>query len=61
MSCTCIKLINENAPHHDEDTLDQYLGDIVLKYIKKENPEEQSVWPCLIADVKSAIKPANYK
>jgi len=47
--------------HNSEGTLDQYIGDIILKYIKKEDPDEQSVWPCLIADFTSAIKPANYK
>jgi hypothetical protein len=30
--------------HNEENTLDQYIGEIILKYIKKENPEEQSVW-----------------
>lgn len=30
--------------HNGEGTLHQYIGDIVLKYIKKENPDDQSVW-----------------
>jgi hypothetical protein len=30
--------------HNSEGTLDQYIGDIILKYIKKEDPDEQSVW-----------------
>jgi len=30
--------------HNSEKTLDQYVGDIILKYIKKENPDDQSVW-----------------
>jgi len=30
--------------HNSENTLYQYIGDIVLGYIKKENPDEQSVW-----------------
>jgi len=47
--------------HNEENTLDQYVGEIILGHIKKENPDEQSVWPCLIADFTSAIKPANYK
>jgi hypothetical protein len=30
--------------HNGEGTLHQYIGDIVLKYIKKDNPDDQSVW-----------------
>jgi hypothetical protein len=30
--------------HNNGGTLDQYIGDIVLRYIKKQNPDEQSVW-----------------
>lgn len=30
--------------HNDKKTLDRYIGDIVVKYIKKEDPEDQSVW-----------------
>lgn len=30
--------------YNQENKLDQYIGEIILKYIKKENPEEQSVW-----------------
>ena len=43
-------LIRENRLYdyllhfNQQNTLDQYIGEIILKYIKKENPEEQSVW-----------------
>jgi len=30
--------------HTEEGSLDQYLGDIILKYVKKDNPDDQSVW-----------------
>jgi len=30
--------------HNDEGTLDHYIGDIILKYIKKDDPDYQSVW-----------------
>ena len=30
--------------YYQENMLDQYIGEIILKYIKKENPDDQSVW-----------------
>jgi len=38
------KLYDYLLHFNSENKLDQYIGDIILKYIKKENPEEQSVW-----------------
>ncbi len=38
------KLYDYLLHFNSESKLDQYIGDIILKYIKKENPEEQSVW-----------------
>ena len=38
------KLYDYLLHYNSENKLDQYIGDIILKYIKKENPEEQSVW-----------------
>ena len=42
---TCEPRLYDYLLHHnDEGTLYQYIGDIILKYIKKEDPDEQSVW-----------------
>ena len=38
------KLYDYLLHYNSENKLDQYIGDIILKYIKKENPEDQSVW-----------------
>jgi hypothetical protein len=38
------KLYDYLLHFNSENKLDQYIGDIILKYIKKENPEDQSVW-----------------
>jgi len=38
------KLYTHLLYHNDENTLDQYIGEIILAHIKKENPDDQSVW-----------------
>lgn len=38
------KLYDYLLYYNTEDKLDEYIGDIILKYIKKEDPDEQSVW-----------------
>jgi hypothetical protein len=30
--------------HYDKDSLDKFLGDFIIKYYKKSNPHEQSIW-----------------
>lgn len=30
--------------YNEENMLDQYVGKIILKHIKKENPDDQSIW-----------------
>lgn len=38
------KLYESLLHYNSENKLDQYVGNIILKHIKKEDPDEQSVW-----------------
>lgn len=38
------KLVEDVISAHKHKTLDQYLGDSIIKLYKKDNPEDQSVW-----------------
>ncbi len=38
------KLYTHLLHHNEEKTLDQYIGEIILTHVKKNNPDEQSVW-----------------
>jgi len=39
-----IDLTQDLLYFYKKNILDKYLGDIIIKYYKKENPEEQSLW-----------------
>lgn len=43
---------------NEDNKLDQYIGDIILKYIKMENPEQQSVWNSDVARLTYIIRTA---
>lgn len=39
-----IDLVQDLIYYYKKNILDKYLGDIIIKYYKKENPRDQSMW-----------------
>jgi len=42
--------------HHNENILNKYFGDIIIKYYKKEDPKDQSLWSTDSSRLKYIIK-----
>ncbi|ARF11999.1 zinc finger protein [Klosneuvirus KNV1] len=51
-----IDLTQDLIYYQKKNILDKYLGDIIIKYYKKENPEDQSIWSTDSARLNYIIK-----
>jgi len=53
-----VDFVDEIISYNDQKILHKYIGDIIIKYYKKDNPEDQSLWNTDVSRLNYIIKEA---
>lgn len=53
-----VDFVDEIISYNDQKILYKYIGDIIVKYYKKDNPEDQSMWNTDVSRLNYIIKEA---